>query len=136
MERNLYWVTDHRGNLRRAVDEIAAANGVTNRVTHFVYSHHRSDHGGAASVFDGGVVRIGHEQTRRGFRQPPPPIFAVLDDDPRLHPGYASVPVATRPTSPSTTTRYVICGFVRGPRKLETAASPASTTDPGGTSLT
>jgi hypothetical protein len=60
VERNLYWVTDGvyqsaflttddgvvlfdapptiGGNRRRAVDEIAAANGVTNRVTHLVYS--------------------------------------------------------------------------------------------------
>ena len=64
VERNLYWVTDGvyqsaflttdegvvlfdapptiGGNLRRAVDEIAAANGVTNRVTHLVYSHHHA----------------------------------------------------------------------------------------------
>jgi glyoxylase-like metal-dependent hydrolase (beta-lactamase superfamily II) len=87
VERNLYWVTDGvyqsaflttrdgvvlfdapptiGGNLRRAVDEIAAANGVTNRVTHLVYSHHHHDHAGAASLFDGDVVRIGHEETRR-----------------------------------------------------------------------
>jgi glyoxylase-like metal-dependent hydrolase (beta-lactamase superfamily II) len=37
-------------NLRLAVDEIAAANGVTNRVTHLVYSHHHADHAGAASL--------------------------------------------------------------------------------------
>ena len=87
VERNLYWVTDGvyqsaflttddgvvvfdappsiGGNLRRAVDEIAAANGVSNRVTHLVYSHHHADHGGAASLFDGDVTRIGHEETRR-----------------------------------------------------------------------
>jgi glyoxylase-like metal-dependent hydrolase (beta-lactamase superfamily II) len=87
VERNLYWVTDGvyqsaflttddgvvlfdapptiGGNLRRAVDEIAAANGVTNTVTHLVYSHHHHDHTGAASLFDGDVVRIGHEETRR-----------------------------------------------------------------------
>ena len=53
------------GNLRRAVDEIAAANGVTNTVTHLVYSHHHADHAGAASLFDGDVVRVGHEETRR-----------------------------------------------------------------------
>jgi len=86
VERNLYYVTDGvyqaaflttpdgvvlfdappsiGGNLRRAVDEIAAANGVTNQVTHFVYSHHHADHGAAASLF-GDVVRIGHEDTRR-----------------------------------------------------------------------
>jgi glyoxylase-like metal-dependent hydrolase (beta-lactamase superfamily II) len=86
VERNLYWVTDGvyqaaflatgdgvvlfdapptiGGNLRRAVDEIAAANGVTNRVTHLVYSHHHDDHSGASFLF-GDVVRIGHEETRR-----------------------------------------------------------------------
>ena len=47
------------------MDEIAAANGVINRVTHMVYSHHHADHSGAASLFDGDVVRIGHEETRR-----------------------------------------------------------------------
>ncbi len=52
-------------NLQRAVDEIAAANGVTNTVTHLVYSHHHADHAGAASLFDRDVVRIGHEETRR-----------------------------------------------------------------------
>jgi glyoxylase-like metal-dependent hydrolase (beta-lactamase superfamily II) len=87
VERNLYWVTDGTyqaaflttrdgvvlfdapptigHNLQRAVDEIAAANGVTNRVTHLVYSHHHADHGGASSLFDKDVVRIGHEETRR-----------------------------------------------------------------------
>ena len=87
VERNLYWVTDGvyqsaflttsdgvvlfdappsiGGNLRRAVDEIASANGVSNRVTHLVYSHHHADHGGASSLFNGDVVRIGHEETRR-----------------------------------------------------------------------
>jgi glyoxylase-like metal-dependent hydrolase (beta-lactamase superfamily II) len=87
VERNLYWVTDGvyqsaflitsdgvvlfdappsiGGNLRRAVDEVAAANGVSNRVTHLVYSHHHADHGAAASLFGGDVVRVGHEETRR-----------------------------------------------------------------------
>ena len=86
VERNLYWVTDGvyqsaflvtgdgvvlfdappsiGYNLRRAVDEIAAAEGVSNTVTHLVYSHHHADHGGAASLFEN-AVRIGHEETRR-----------------------------------------------------------------------
>jgi Metallo-beta-lactamase superfamily len=55
------------------VDEIAAATGVTNKVTHLVYSHHHSDHAGAASLFGGDVVRIGHEETRR---------LLLRDDDP------------------------------------------------------
>src|SRR6266705_6510549 len=87
VERNLYWVTDGvyqsaflttrdgvvvfdsppsiGPNLRLAVDEIAAANGVPNRVTHLVYSHHHADHAAAASLFGGDVVRIGHEETKR-----------------------------------------------------------------------
>jgi glyoxylase-like metal-dependent hydrolase (beta-lactamase superfamily II) len=86
VERNLFWVTDGvynsaflatsdgvvlfdappsiGGNLQRAVDEVAAAEGVSNTVTHLVYSHHHDDHSGAAFLF-GNVVRIGHEETRR-----------------------------------------------------------------------
>ena len=87
VERNLYWVTDSvyncaflatrdgvvlfdappsiGGNLRRAIDEITAADGVTNQVTHLVYSHHHADHGAAAFLFGGDITRIGHEETRR-----------------------------------------------------------------------
>jgi glyoxylase-like metal-dependent hydrolase (beta-lactamase superfamily II) len=95
VERNLYWVTDGvyqaaflttrdgvvlfdappsiGPNLRRAVDEIAAASGVPNTVTHLVYSHHHADHSGAASLFGRDVVRIGHEETKR---------LLVRDNDP------------------------------------------------------
>jgi glyoxylase-like metal-dependent hydrolase (beta-lactamase superfamily II) len=95
VERNLYWVTDGvynsaflttsagvvmfdapasiGQNLRRAVDEIAAANGVPNTVTHLVYSHHHADHAGAAALFGGDVVHIGHEETKR---------LLARDDDP------------------------------------------------------
>ena len=87
VERNLYWVTDGTyqaaflttpdgvvlfdapptigHNLQRAIDEIATAEGVSNQVTHLVYSHHHDDHVGAASLFDPAVVRVGHEETRR-----------------------------------------------------------------------
>src|SRR5712691_3359842 len=87
VERNLYWVTDGSyqsaflttkdgvvlfdappsigGNIRRAVDEIASANGVSNKVTHLVYSHSHADHAGASSLFDKKVVRVGHEETKR-----------------------------------------------------------------------
>jgi glyoxylase-like metal-dependent hydrolase (beta-lactamase superfamily II) len=87
IERNLYWVTDgdyHSAflatpdgvvlfdappsighNLQRAVNDIAAAEGVSNTVTHLVYTHHHSDHAGASSLFGSNVVRIGHEETRR-----------------------------------------------------------------------
>ena len=94
VERNLHWVTDGvynsaflttsdgvvlfdappsiGHNLQRAVDEVAAEDGVSNRVTHLVYSHHHADHGAASPIF-GDVVRIGHEETRR---------LLLRDDDP------------------------------------------------------
>jgi glyoxylase-like metal-dependent hydrolase (beta-lactamase superfamily II) len=87
LERNLYWVTDGTyqsaflttsdgivlfdapptigNNIQRAVDEIASANGVSNKVNYVVYSHHHADHLGASSLFDKDVTRIGHEETRR-----------------------------------------------------------------------
>ena len=86
VERNLYWITDGTyqsaflttrdgvvvldapptigNNIQRAIDEIAADNGVSNKVEYLVYSHHHSDHVGAASLFDKDVTRIGHEETR------------------------------------------------------------------------
>ena len=86
VERNLYWVTDGTyqsaflttsdgvvlldapptigHNIQRAVDEIAAANGVSNKVTHLIYSHHHADHAGASSLLEKNVARIGHEETR------------------------------------------------------------------------
>ncbi len=87
VERNLYYVTDgvymsaflttSEGvvlldapptighNIQRAVDEIAAANGVSNKVKYLIYTHHHSDHAGASFLFDKNVIRIGHEETRR-----------------------------------------------------------------------
>src|SRR5882724_12890655 len=87
VERNLYYVTDGTyqcafltttdgvvvldapptigNNIQRAVDEIAAANGVSNKVNYLVYSHHHADHVGASSLFDKNVTRIGHEETLR-----------------------------------------------------------------------
>jgi glyoxylase-like metal-dependent hydrolase (beta-lactamase superfamily II) len=101
VERNLYWVTDGvyqaaflttsdgvvlfdappsiGGNLQRAVDEIAAAEGVSNTVTHLVYSHHHADHGAASSLFGGNVVRIGHEETRRLLQRDGDPARPVPD---------------------------------------------------------
>src|SRR6202008_2989763 len=57
----------------RAVDQIAAENGVSNKVTHLVYSHHHADHAGASSLFNRNVTRIGHAETRRRL---------VRDNDP------------------------------------------------------
>ena len=88
VERNVYWVTDGTyqsaflttsdgvvlldapptigHNIRRAVDEIAAANGVSNKATtHLVYSHHHADQAGTSFLFDKDVVRIGHEVDAR-----------------------------------------------------------------------
>jgi glyoxylase-like metal-dependent hydrolase (beta-lactamase superfamily II) len=95
VERNLYWVTDGTyqsaflttsdgvvlldapptigHNIQRAVDEIASANGVSNKVSHLIYSHHHADHAGASSLFDRNIVRIGHEETRK---------LLLRDDDP------------------------------------------------------
>jgi glyoxylase-like metal-dependent hydrolase (beta-lactamase superfamily II) len=86
VEKNLYWVTDATyqaaflttkdgvvlfdapptigHNLQRAIDKIASANGVSNKVTHIVYSHHHADHLGASSLFGKDVVRIGQIQTK------------------------------------------------------------------------
>ena len=99
VERNLYWVTDGTyqsaflttsdgvvvldappttgHNIQRAVDEIAAANGVSNKVNYLIYSHHHADHVGASSLFDKDVTRIGHEETRR---------LLLRDDDPTRPP--------------------------------------------------
>jgi len=87
VEKNLYWVTDatyqaaflttREGvvlfdapptighNLQRAIDQVASANGVSNQVTHIVYSHHHADHLGASSLFGKDVTRIGQTETRR-----------------------------------------------------------------------
>lgn len=92
VERNLFWVIDGTyqcaflatpdgvmlfdappsigHNLRRAVAEITAVEGMINRVTHLVYSHHHADHAGAANLFGDDLARIGHEETRRFAEAP------------------------------------------------------------------
>jgi glyoxylase-like metal-dependent hydrolase (beta-lactamase superfamily II) len=92
---NLYWVTDGTyqsaflttsdgvvlldappaigHNIQRAVNRVALATGVTNVVTHLIYSHHHADHVGASSLFGPDIVRVGHEETRR---------LLLRDDDP------------------------------------------------------
>src|SRR5471032_2569609 len=99
VEANLYWVTDGTyqsaflttsdgvvlfdappsigHNIQRAVNEIAGANGVSNEVTHLVYSHHHADHAGASSLFGRNITRIGHEETRK---------LLLRDDDPARPP--------------------------------------------------
>ena len=106
VERNLFWVTDGTyqsaflateqgvvlfdappsigGNLRRAVDEVTAAEGLTNHITHLVYSHHHADHAGAAGLFGPDVLKVGHVETARLLRRasdpkrPPPTV--VFED--------------------------------------------------------
>jgi len=95
VEKNLYWVTDGTyqaaflttrdgvvlfdappsigHNLQRAIDEVASANGVSNTVTHIVYSHHHADHLGASSLFGRDVVRVGHAETK---------VLLARDNDP------------------------------------------------------
>lgn len=95
VERNLYWVTDAiyqmaflatrdgvvlfdapptiGGNIQRAVDEVAARDGVSNKVTHLIYSHHHADHAGASSLFGKNVTRIAHEETKQ---------LLIRDNDP------------------------------------------------------
>ena len=99
VERNLYWVTDGTyqsaflttsdgvvvfdapptigHNIQRAVDDIGAANGVSNQVNYLIYSHHHSDHAGASFLFGKNVTRIGHDETRR---------LLLRDDDPARPP--------------------------------------------------
>ncbi|MGW1214434.1 MBL fold metallo-hydrolase [Streptomyces sp. NPDC002499] len=101
IEKNLYWVTDgtyqaaflttREGvvlfdappsighNLQRAIDEIASANGVSNRVTHLVYSHHHADHLGASSLFGRHVVRIGHSEAKKLLARDNDPTRPVPD---------------------------------------------------------
>jgi glyoxylase-like metal-dependent hydrolase (beta-lactamase superfamily II) len=95
VEKNLYWVTDSTyqaaflttrdgvvlfdappsigNNLQRAINQIAAANGVSNKVTHIVHSHHHADHIGASSLFGRKVVRVGSAENKR---------LLVRDNDP------------------------------------------------------
>jgi glyoxylase-like metal-dependent hydrolase (beta-lactamase superfamily II) len=101
VQKNLYWVTDSTyqaaflttkegvvlfdappsigHNLQRAIDEIASANGVSNKVTHIVYSHHHADHLGASSLFGRDVVRVGHIETKRLLARDNDPARPVPD---------------------------------------------------------
>jgi glyoxylase-like metal-dependent hydrolase (beta-lactamase superfamily II) len=52
-------------HIQRAIDEVTQREGLPSRVTHFIYSHHHTDHAGASFLFGPDVVRIGHAETRR-----------------------------------------------------------------------
>jgi glyoxylase-like metal-dependent hydrolase (beta-lactamase superfamily II) len=133
VERNLYWVTDGvyvsaflttpegvvlfdapaslGGNLRRAVDQIAAENGVPREVTHLVYSHHHADHAAASGLFGRDVVRIGHAETRRlllGYDDPDRPAPEVtFDDRHTLQVGGERVELAWRGTNHAADNIYI-----------------------------
>jgi len=101
VERNLYWVTDGAyqaaflttrdgvvlfdapptigHNLQRAIDQIASDNGVSNKVTHIVYSHHHADHVGASSLFGRDAVRVGHVEAKRLLTRDNDPTRPVPD---------------------------------------------------------
>jgi glyoxylase-like metal-dependent hydrolase (beta-lactamase superfamily II) len=133
VEKNLYWVTDgtyqaaflttREGvvlfdapptighNLQRAIDQIAAANGVSNKVTHIVYSHHHADHLGASSLFGKNVVRIGHTETKRLLARdndPTRPVPDVTFDDRRtLHVGGERINLAWQGTNHTPDNIYI-----------------------------
>ncbi|WP_371572454.1 MBL fold metallo-hydrolase [Streptomyces sp. NBC_01314] len=133
VKKNLYWVTDgdyqaaflttRHGvvqfdappslghNLQRAIDEIAAANGVSNKVTHLVHSHHHSDHIGASALFGKNVVRIGHEDNRRLLRRdndPAKPLPEVtFKDRYTLHVGGERVELAWHGSNHSPDNIYI-----------------------------
>jgi glyoxylase-like metal-dependent hydrolase (beta-lactamase superfamily II) len=101
VKKNLYWVTDSTyqaaflttkdgvvlfdappsigQNLQRAINQIAAENGVSNKVTHLVYSHHHADHTGASSLFGKHVTRIGHTENKKLLARDNDPTRPVPD---------------------------------------------------------
>ncbi|MER5515766.1 MBL fold metallo-hydrolase [Streptomyces sp. NPDC002763] len=133
VEKNLYWVTDgtyqaaflttREGvvlfdappsighNLQRAIDEIASANGVSNKVTHLVYSHHHADHLGASSLFGRHVVRIGHAETKKflaGYNDPARPVPDVtFDKRHTLHVGGERIELAWHGTNHTSDNVYI-----------------------------
>ena len=133
VEKNLYWVTDgtyqaaflttREGvvlfdappsighNLQRAIDQIASANGVSNKVTHLVYSHHHADHVGASSLFGRKVERIGHTENKRLLTRdndPARPVPNVTFDKQRtLHVGGERVNLAWQGTNHTPDNIYI-----------------------------
>src|SRR5580704_4927101 len=102
IERNLYWITSGvyqcaflttpdgvilfdappfiGHNIQRAIDEIAHANDVSNKVKYLIHTHHHADHGAASRLFGNDVVRIGHEETRRLLLRTNDPNRPPLDE--------------------------------------------------------
>ena len=131
VEKNLYWVTDSTyqaaflttgegvvlfdapptigHNLQRAIDQIAAANGVSNQVTYLVYSHHHADHIGASSLFGRDVVRVGSAENKRLLARDNDPTRPVpdvtFDERYTLHVGGERIRLAWRGRSSSASLR-------------------------------
>jgi glyoxylase-like metal-dependent hydrolase (beta-lactamase superfamily II) len=133
VQRNLYWVTDGTyqaaflttkdgvvlfdapptigHNLQRSIDQIASANGVSNKVTHIVYSHHHADHLGASSLFGRHVVRVGHIETKRLLARDNDPTRPVPDltfeRHHKLHVGGETIDLAWRGTNHTHDNSYI-----------------------------
>ena len=135
VQKNLYWVTDGTyqaaflttrdgvvlfdapptigHNIQRAIDQIASSAGVSNKVTHIVYSHHHADHVGASSLFGSDVVRVGHIETKRllardGSLGPPVPLPDVTFETHRkLHVGGERIDLAWHGTNHTPDNIYV-----------------------------
>jgi glyoxylase-like metal-dependent hydrolase (beta-lactamase superfamily II) len=133
VEKNLYWVTDSTyqaaflttrdgvvlfdappsigRNLQRAIDQVAGANGVSNKVSHLVYSHHHADHVGASSLFDRNVVRVGSAENKRLLARdndPARPVPEVTFDKHRtLYVGGDRIKLAWRGTNHTPDNIYI-----------------------------
>jgi glyoxylase-like metal-dependent hydrolase (beta-lactamase superfamily II) len=133
VEKNLYWVTDGAyqaaflttrdgvvlfdappsigHNLQRAIDQIAAENGVSNKVTHLVYSHHHADHIGGSSLFGTDVLRIGQVQAKQLLASENDPARPVPDvtfeTHRRLHVGGERIDLAWHGTNHTPDNSYI-----------------------------
>jgi glyoxylase-like metal-dependent hydrolase (beta-lactamase superfamily II) len=135
VENNLYWVTDgtyqaaflttREGvvlfdappsigrNLQRAIDQVASNTGMSNKVTHVVYSHHHADHVGASSLFGRHVVRVGHAETKRLLARdndparPVPPPDLTFETHRTLHVGGERIDLAWHGTNHTPDNIYI-----------------------------
>ena len=120
VERNLYWITDGvyqcaflttpdgvvlldapptiGNNIQRAIDEIAAANDVSNKVEYFVYSHHH-----AGSVTKRRAVCCCATTIRRGPRTRRRSVIAARSRSAASASTWPGTARTTRPTTSSST---------------------------------
>ena len=109
---------DHRPQHPAGRRRDRVGNGVSNKITHLIYSHHHADHAGASFLFDKNVTRIGHEETRRLLLrddgQARPPNEETFQDRRTLEIGGEQIDLAwhgaeSRPTTSSSTCRTTRC---------------------------